>query len=82
VNVDGAYCLVKEGEVYIIYLPTDAGEASLQAELPDPLSIKWFNPRSGGALVEGSIKTVKGSGWQLLGTPPSDPDLDWVLVVH
>jgi len=82
VNVKGAYCLAKEREVYIVYLPPGAAEASLQAELPDPLSIKWFNPRSGGDLVEGSIKRVKGSGWQSLGTPPSDPELDWVLVIH
>jgi hypothetical protein len=82
VNVEGAYCLAKEGEVYIVYLPAGAGEASLRSELSNPLNIRWFNPRDGGDLVGGSIKTVNGTGWQSLGTPPSDPELDWVLVIR
>jgi len=82
VNVDGAYCLAKDAEVYIVYLPAGAGEASLRTDLTEPLNISWFNPRSGGELGEGSIKSVRGTGWQSLGTPPSDPELDWVLVIR
>ncbi len=94
VNLDGAYCLAKEGEVYVIYLPSGtsgssgaaemAGSAgaTLHAALEAPLQLRWFNPRSGGELLEGSVKSVSGPGPHALGLPPSDTGLDWVVVVQ
>ncbi len=82
VNLDGAYCLAKEGEIYLIYLPTASTEPKLEVKLDTPLQLLWFNPRSGGKLLEGSVNYVSGTGWQSLGAPPSDPDMDWVLVLR
>jgi hypothetical protein len=81
VNVEGAYCLAIEGELYVVYLPAGSSDASLEVDLSAPLQLKWFNPRTGGDLSEGNVTSVGGVGSQLLGTPPSDPELDWVLVI-
>jgi hypothetical protein len=81
VNVEGAYCLAKKGEIYVVYLPAGTTDARLKADLPAPLQLKWFNPRTGGELDEGSVTSVSGAGSQSLGSPPSDPGLDWVLVL-
>ena len=82
VNVDGAYCLAKEGELYVVYLPAGSKDARLKADLTAPLKVLWFNPRSGGEMTEGSVTSIDGPGSMSLGTPPSDPELDWVAVIR
>lgn len=43
---DGAFCLAKPGEVYVVYLP-DGGETALQVEpLMSGFTIFWLDPRS------------------------------------
>lgn len=81
VNVEGTYCLAKEGEIYLIYLPAGSTDAQLKADLPAPLKIQWFNPRTGGELSEGSVSSISGVGFQPLGSPPSSLEQDWVAVV-
>ena len=44
-------------------------------------TVRWYNPRAGGELLQGSAGTVKGPGAQPIGTPPSEPDRDWVALV-
>jgi hypothetical protein len=44
--------------------------------------VKWFNPRTGGELVEGTVKSVKGGANINLGAPPSDGELDWLIVLR
>jgi len=74
------YCLAKEGEVYCVYLPTGAAtELKLAA---GTYGVMWFNPRAGGELMDGSVKTVEGGGDRSIGQPPSDPGKDWVAVVR
>lgn len=82
VDVQGAYCLAKEGELYLVYLPAGAAQARLQLKQSGPLNVAWFNPRSGGGLEPGSISSIQGHGWQSLGNPPADADLDWVVVIQ
>jgi hypothetical protein len=44
--------------------------------------VRWFNPRAGGALADGSVKAVQGGGKVMLGLPPAEPGLDWLTVVR
>jgi hypothetical protein len=41
-----------------------------------------FNPRKGGALQTGSVKSVRGGATVMLGNPPSEPSEDWLVVVR
>ncbi len=44
-NSNSKYCLAKEGEVYLVYLPT-GGQTDLQLT-EGSYSISWYNPRNG-----------------------------------
>jgi len=79
VNPSNAYCLAKPGQVYVVYLP----KAEI-TELTVPegkYTIKWFNPRTGEKLLDGSLKTLIGGGKVPLGMPPVNEGKDWVVAV-
>ncbi len=82
VDAPGAYCLAKEKELYLVYLPAGTTQAQLQLKQSTPLNVTWFNPRTGGELLQGSIASISGKGLHALGKPPSDPELDWVVVIQ
>lgn len=47
-------------------------------------SLKWYNPRSGGSLQNGSLTSIvaNGSNFVSFGTPPGSNDgKDWVLLL-
>ena len=75
-----AYCLAKPGEIYAVYLPK-AG--SVEITLPEgKYTVKWFNPRTGGKLQDGSVKTVSGAGKVSLGKAPVEDGGDWAVVIE
>jgi len=75
------YVLAKAGEVYAIYLPAGGTTELDLGAAAGPFTVKWYNPRQGGALEDGSVKTVSGPGAKSLGQPPADPKKDWVVLV-
>ncbi|MEZ5277931.1 MAG: DUF5060 domain-containing protein [Opitutaceae bacterium] len=77
-----AYCFAKEDALYLVYLPNGG---SVELDLSDAggsFTIAWFNPRTGGDLIEGSVSTVEGGSPVTLGPPPMDPGQDWLAVVR
>jgi hypothetical protein len=73
-----AYCLAEPGRVYAVYLP-QGGDVFLELA-PGAYTLKWYNPRQGGRLQDGSLRTLRGPGRQPLGKPPRDPGQDWVAL--
>jgi hypothetical protein len=74
------YCLAKDGEIYVIYLPR--GERT-DINLPEgEFSVLWFNPRTGGDLLSGSVKIITGKGIASTGNPPSADGKDWVCMIR
>ena len=82
IDVPGAYCLAKDGEVYLVYLPSGSFPAALRIHGTDVLNVAWFNPRTGGELQSGSVPSIQGIGDRDLGAPPSETELDWLAVVR
>ncbi len=82
VNVKGAYCLAKPGEVYVIYLPAGSKDATLKLSGDKAFSVKWFNPRKGVEMQKGSQQSISGTGAQLLGNPPLEIEKDWVVLIQ
>jgi len=82
VSIREVYCLANPGEVYLVFLPSGTKNPKLKLEGDRTFTVKWFNPREGGELKNGSITQVKGEGFQLFGTPPTDDDKDWVAVIQ
>jgi hypothetical protein len=75
------YCFAKAGEIYLVFLPNGGTTELDVAGASGSFTVKWFNPRVGGALAEGSVKSVKGGGKVSLGNPPAEPDQDWLAVI-
>lgn len=79
-NTNAGYCFSNVGSVYLIYLPTADDVPALDLSgVSGSFSVNWFNPRTGGALENGSVKTVCGGGPVSLGHAPSDFGQDWVI---
>lgn len=80
VSDPSAYCFAKPGEIYAIYLG-EGGTADLS--LPEGIySVEWFDPRNGGSLQKGSKNQLTGAESVSIGSPPAEPDRDWVALVR
>ncbi|MEM9586646.1 MAG: DUF5060 domain-containing protein [Planctomycetota bacterium] len=76
------YCFAKANQLYLVYLP-DGGTTSLDLSAADgKYDVKWFNPRSGGALQTGTIESVAGGDSVAIGQPPADQGQDWLAVIR
>jgi hypothetical protein len=79
---NSTWCLARPGEVYVVYLPA-GGTTSLDlAGAAGQFTIRWFDPRHGGALKTGSVTSVPAGGTVALGEPPDSPAEDWVVLVR
>jgi CubicO group peptidase (beta-lactamase class C family) len=78
----GASGLFAPGEVYAIYLPNGGGTRFDLGDHHGAYEIKWFNPRTGGALRDGPIRRVWGPGLTWTGFPPAETSKDWLAVVR
>ncbi|MFK7852101.1 MAG: DUF5060 domain-containing protein [Akkermansiaceae bacterium] len=79
---EGGYCFAKSGDVYVIYLPKGVERDVLLEDGNSKYRVQWFNPRSGGKLLDGSIKEMHGGIASSMGIPPKDGDKDWVVLVR
>jgi hypothetical protein len=77
----GALVLAKPGRIYAVYLP-QGGSARLDlGGSASAYRVRWYNPRSGGELLKGSVSEVRGPSTVSLGLPPGEVDQDWVVLV-
>jgi len=70
------HCLAAPGQVYLVYI-CDGATPTLKITDGEYI-VKWFDPVYGGALQDGSIKTLLGSGVKSLGDPPDDQK-EWLV---
>ncbi len=75
------YCLIKPGENYVIYLHSGGTTNLNLSGASGNFQVRWFDPRNGGTPQQGSIATVAGGSSVSLGTAPSAPTGDWVILV-
>lgn len=75
-----AFVLAQPGKVYAVYLP-EGGNLKLDLQAGQ-YTVAWYNPRSGGQLMRGSVQTVNGGAGARLGTPPADIASDWAVLVR
>ena len=81
-NRNGKFCFAKPGTVYVVYLP-EGGTTELDiGEHGKAFQVHWFNPREGGALGRGGVRSVRGPGKVSLGDPPGERDQDWAVLVR
>jgi len=76
------YCFCKPGEVYAVYLRNGRGTKLDLTGAGGAFEVKWYDPRKGGELQNGSVRTVRGGAPRDLGRSPDKPDSDWVVLVR
>lgn len=81
ISSDGDYCFYKESEIYVVFLK-QGGSADINIKGSGEYSVQWYNPRTGGALQDGSIKQVTASANTTIGEPPADRNKDWVALIR
>ncbi len=75
------YCFFKAGEAYIVYLK-NGGTTNLDLTgVSGDFDVKWYDPRNGGSLKNGSVTQVSGGGSRGLGNAPNNTSKDWVILV-
>jgi len=80
-SAEDDYCFAQEGKVYAIYFP-NGGTSELDLRgFDSEFEVKWYNPRTGGILKNGSLEVVKGGEWRNIGTPPEAKNEDWAVLI-
>ena len=75
------YCLAKPGQVYAIYLPNGGTTTLDLGRMTAAFDVRWFNPRTDGSLLAGSVPSITGPGEKGIGEPPADREKDWAALV-
>jgi hypothetical protein len=74
-----AFCLAKTGGPYLVVLKTGGTVTLDLSQASGKLKVRWFNPRT-GEFVPG--KRITAGGKLTLGPAPSEPDMDWVVLLE
>jgi hypothetical protein len=78
-----SYCFVAKDDVYVIYLPMELETTSIDlGNSKESYSVKWYNPRDGGELLEGTQQTIKAEGKVEVGKAPAETQKDWVVIIQ
>ena len=72
-------CLARIGEAYLVQLHGGGTHTLNLTAASGTYSVKWFNPRTGGAVIDGG--TLQGGGIRSLGSPPNSTTQDWIVLV-
>ncbi len=80
-NNNSKYCFAKADSVYAIYLPSGGTTTLNLSAATGQFVVKWFDPRNGGDLLDGSVATVNGGGTVSVGNPPNNSSQDWAVLV-
>lgn len=78
---DGDYCLAIHGKLYIVFLRNGSGTLNLEGR-HENYNVQWFDPRNGGALQHGKIRTLQGGTVRELSGAPSQNEKDWVVFLE
>lgn len=79
--IDDGFCFAKQGEIYAVYNPMQKSTMLDLSETKGSFDIRWYNPRTGGELIEGSKIVVNAGEKVNLGSPPDEAEKDWVCLL-
>lgn len=80
--VSDDYVLAMPGEVYAVYLPNGGTTTLDLSGATGNFEVKWYDPRHGGELQDGSVARVDGGDVRPLGDAPSEHTSDWAVLVR
>jgi hypothetical protein len=74
-------CLAKAGQTYVVQLYNGGAHTLDLSTATGDFTVRWLDPRNGGPLQQGSVTSVTGGAVVSLGTAPSAPASDWIVLV-
>ncbi len=81
-SASGDYCLANPGDTYVIYLPNGGTTDLNLTGVSGTFEVKWFDPRYGGALQDGTVTSVTGGSNVNIGYAPNSTNSDWTCLVR
>lgn len=78
---DGAKVLYKKGSTYVVYITTKASTVVRFGSDSTAYKIKWYNPKSGGAMATGTVACVSGGGNLNIGRAAKNTQTDSVALL-
>lgn len=76
------YVFAKPDQVYAVYLPNGGTTTLDLTGATGTFEVKWYNPRTGGALQNGTVRTIEGGSARVLGEAPKDATSDWAVLIR
>ena len=76
------FVFAKIGQIYAVYLPNGGTTELDLSGVAGPFEVKWYDPRNGGDLTDGTVRTLEGGGKRNLGEAPKDKLLDWAVLIR
>jgi hypothetical protein len=65
-----------------VYLP-DGGSTDIELSgVAGAFEVKWYDPRHGGELRDGTVTRIDGGGRRSLGSAPTEPSKDWAILIR
>lgn len=80
-SISTGYLLSGSNNYHIAFLP-DGGSATIDLEGTNDYTVKWFDPRDGGDLQDGSVTNISSGNNVSIGNPPSDTSSSWVALIE
>jgi hypothetical protein len=77
----GNWCLGLKDTMYVVYLPNGGATNLNLTGVTGTYSVKWFDPRNGGALANGTVQTVNGGGPVSIGQASGNTASDWAALI-
>ncbi|MGD9020626.1 MAG: DUF5060 domain-containing protein [Lysobacterales bacterium] len=79
---DNYVLAANDGQTYAVYLP-DGGTTEIDlSAVSGTFEVKWYDPRNGGELQDGTVQSIEGGGSRALGTAPADNTNDWTILIR
>lgn len=79
--LNNGYLLTNHNNHYIIFLPK-GGTSLINIKGSNMYSVKWFDPRNGGDLQNGSITTIPSGLKTPIGKAPNSTSSSWVVLIR
>lgn len=83
--VRGGFGFSLETQLYVAYFPKGTGRIDLR-NAEGSFQVRWYNPRTGGSLLQGDVSTLQAGSWGNPGQAP-EPEAgqggaDWVCLLR
>lgn len=75
------FCFGKKNQLYVIMLKNGGNEKINLKKQDANFKVYWFNPRTGGSLKRGDIKSIRGGKIIEIGYPPNSKNKDWIVLL-